>query len=164
MDVGDAEAIFIVGYYHSKGICGLPQDMKKALELWHRAAELGCTKSLVNIGNALLDGRGVEVDTKKAVYYWELAAMKGNAAARYNFGNLEGRKGNVRRALRHFMIAVEGGHINSLKAIHTYYSKGRVTKDDYAKALLSYQDYLNEVKSSQRDEAAAAYEGYKYFE
>ena len=41
---------------------------------------------------------------------------------------------------------------------------GKATKDVYTKALRSYQEYLNEVKSSQRDKAAAAREDYKYIQ
>jgi hypothetical protein len=37
-------------------------------------------------------------------------------------------------------------------------------KIDYTKALQGYQKYLGEVKSSQRDQAAAAREDYKYIE
>ena len=33
--------------------------------------------------------------------------------------------------------------------------KGDATKDDYGKALRAYQACLNEIKSPQRDEAAA---------
>ena len=36
------------------------------------------------------------------------------------------------------------------------YGYGHATKDDYAEALQSYQAYLDEVKSDQRDQAAAA--------
>ena len=52
----------------------------------------------------------------------------------------------------------------SLLVIQDLYSKGKATKDEYAKALRSYQAYLSEVKSIQRDEAAAARVDYKYFE
>ena len=35
------------------------------------------------------------------------------------------------------------------------YSNGDATKEDYTKALQSYQTYLRGIKSRQRDEAAA---------
>ena len=40
---------------------------------------------------------------------------------------------------------------------------GDATKNDYAKALLSYQANLVEIKSAQRDEAAAVNDDYKYY-
>ena len=70
----------------------------------------------------------------------------------------------MERSLKHYMIAVEGGVHKSLKEVQDFYSKGYVSKDVYVKALRSYQKYLNEVKSSQRDLAAAAREDYKYIE
>ena len=61
------------------------------------------------------------------------------------------------------MIAVAGGHSNSLNEIQELYSNGHATKDDYTKALQSYQAYLGEIKSKQRDEAAAANNLYRYY-
>ena len=37
------------------------------------------------------------------------------------------------------------------------------TKEDYMKALQLYQEYLDEIKSHQRDEAAAADEKCRYY-
>ena len=46
--VGDAHAIFNLGFEYSEGTNGFPRDDGKALELWHRAAELGYTKAYSN--------------------------------------------------------------------------------------------------------------------
>ena len=62
------------------------------------------------------------------------------------------------------MIAVEGGDHDSLKMIQQMYKDGDATKDDYAKALQAYQAYLDEIKSDDRDEAAAYSDRYKYYE
>ena len=48
--------------------------------------------------------------------------------------------------------------------IKDMYMDGDATKDDYANALRSYQAYLDEIKSDQRDKAAAAKDIYKYYE
>ena len=63
----------------------------------------------------------------------------------------------MNRALKHYMIAAEGGKPDSLKAIQKLYTNGHATKDYYTKALRAYQAYLVEIKSTQRDKAAAAY-------
>ena len=68
------------------------------------------------------------------------------------------------RALKHNMIAVRSGYYDSLKKIQDMYSFSLATKEDYTKALRSYQTYLGEIKSRQRDEAAAAHDEYKYYE
>ena len=67
------------------------------------------------------------------------------------------------RALKHWMIAVKDGDADSLKGIKLLYSRGHATKDDYAKALHCFQAYQAEIKSDQRDEAAAD-GNYKYYD
>ena len=155
MKLDDVEAIYNLGGFYYKGYIGFPQDHAKALELWHRAAELGSAKSYYSIGVAYYDGEGVERDEKKAIHYYELAAMRGHVDARHNLGISEGRAGNMVRAFKHFMIAAGFGYKGSLKKIQVMFMNGFATKDDYAKALQAYQAYLVEIKSAQRDEAAA---------
>ena len=108
-------------------------------------------------------GRGVEVDKKKALYYYELSSMRGNVIARYNLGLNEARAGNMDRALKHHMIAVRDGYADSLDYIKKMYKHGDATKEDYTTALISYQEYLSEIKSRQRDKAAADDERYCYY-
>ncbi len=160
---GDSIAIYNLGYYYSEGIYGYPQDYTKALELYYRAAELGYAEAYCNIGYAYDHGEGVEKDEKKANHYYELAAIKGNADARYNLATTEKKAGNMNRALKHYMIAVASGDSVALKQIKRLYSKGHATKEDYSKALRSYQEFLSEIKSSQRDEAAAYADYYRYY-
>jgi len=162
MKAGDAQAIYSLGYYYSEGIYGYSLDHKKALELYHRAAELGYAKAYTNIGYAYDHGQGVKVDKKKAEHYWELAAMGGHERARYNLGINEENAGNMDRALKHHLIAIRGGHSTSLKLIQRMYSVGHATKGDYTTALQTYQEYLGEIKSDQRDKAAAADERNRY--
>ena len=83
--------------------------------------------------------------------------------ARHNLGGLEYQSGNLDRALKHFMIAAGGGYKTSLSAIQEMFKRGVATKEDYAKALRAYQAYLGEIKSVQRNEAAAFSEEYKYY-
>ena len=160
---GDPIAIQSLGNDYREGRNGCPQDMDKAIELWHRAGKLGYAQAHCNIGVAYMRGIGVEVDEKKAVHYYEQAAMQGDVVARFNLGNTEKRAGNMDRALKHYMIAIRGGYSDSLEQIKELYTDEHVTKEDYTKALQSYQAYLEEIKSAQRDEAAAADEGYRYY-
>ena len=162
VELNDANAMSNLAGYYSRGMLGLSQDHSKALELWKRAAEHGCGQAYHNIGVAYHLGEGVKIDEKKAIHYYEQGAMRGCVASRYNLGTFENNAGNTERALRHYMISVADGHHNSLKQIQQLYSQRRATKDDYTKALRSYQKYLGEVKSSQRDEAAAASDEHKY--
>ena len=176
MEVDDAQAINEVGSCYAEGMRGFSQDRDKGLELWHRAAELGYAASYSNIGVAYFNGAGVGRDEKKAMHYFELAAIGGDVVARYNLGWYHTRglqygwhessaaTLNIERALKHYMIAVRSGDNNSLKMIQQLYTTGRASKDDYAKALKAYQAYLSEVKSDDRDKAAAFDHEYKYYE
>jgi len=164
MKAGDAKAIHNFGCFHRDGTDGCVQSYTKALGLWHRAVELGYFNAYCNIGTAYLHGRGgVEVDKKKAIHYYELAAMKGNVVARHNLGVLDMNACNMVRAVKHFLIAVRSGYTDSLGNIKQLYLNGIATKDDYTKALQYYQEYLGEIKSRQRDEAAAFTDEYRYY-
>jgi len=161
MELNDPRAIYNMGIYYAKGMYGLRPNQAKMLELYHRAAELDDVDAYFSIAYCYRNGRGVEHDMEKAIYYYELGTMRGDIHARYNLGLLEGRAGNMDRALRHWVIAVKDGSLESLENIKRMYKHGHATKDDYANALRSYQSYLNEVKSDQRDKAA---DRYRYYE
>jgi len=164
VDLDDPIAIHIIGCYYRDGRNGYPRDHTKALKLFHRAKELGHAEAYTAIGYAYSNGRGVEVDKDKALHYWELAAIRGNGAARCNLGVMEANGGNFDRAVKHCMIAVRSGFADSLKIIKHLYTCGHATKEDYMKALQLYQAYIGEIKSDQRDKAAAYNkEEYRYY-
>ena len=162
MKLNDAMAFYNTAclYYHGDG--GLPKSLKKSVELHLRAGELGCSASNYAVGLAYEKGRGVRRDMKKAVYYYELAAMKGHPDARHNLGCYEDRVPNMKRALKHYTIASGCGFADSVKQVKEMYRCGYATKDDYMKALQAYQSYTAEVKSIQRDEAAAFDKRFRY--
>jgi TPR repeat protein len=148
-----------MGNYYHRGDCGISQNRAKAVEFWRKSGKFGYS----NIGFAYYNGNGVERDEKKATHYYELAAMEGIVVARHNLGVDEYNAGNYDRALKHYMIAVRGGHSNSVKRIQGLYMDGHTTKDQYADALRSHQAYMNEIKSDQRDVAAAFRGEYRYY-
>jgi len=161
--VNEPRAIYHLGTNYDNGRLGLPKDSAKALELWHRAGELGDAKAYHNIGVTYDRGDGVQRDSKKATHYWELAAMLGHVGSRCNLGADEKNTGNVNRAMKHFMIAVRSGDDMTLRNIKKLFMSGEVTKDDYARALRAHQAYVDEIKSVHRDKAAAFSNEYKYF-
>ena len=162
LELNDAEAMCNYGFYSSQGMYGLPKNQVKALELWHRAGDLGDAKSYCDLGYAHTMGLGVERDEKKAKYYNELAATRGDIGARCILGSTEASLGNMDRALKHFMIAAKAGSGGALATLREYYKEGYATKDDFSNALQSYQAYVDEVKTDQRDKAATA-EGRMYY-
>ena len=159
IELGDEHACLMLGCFHDKGEYGLPPNSTKAVEFWRKGGKIGYT----NLGSAYDNGDGVERDEKMAKHYFELAAMEGNATARHNLGADEYNAGKYDRALKHFMIAVKGGDTGSVEVIQRMYKYGLATKDQYANALRSHQAYLNEIKSDQRDKAAAFHDGCRYY-
>ena len=83
LEMNDAYALSDFGAFYAEGQYGLPQNYNKALELWHRAGELGHSGAYFNIGTSYEDGRGVGRDEQKANYYYELGAMVGDVNARH---------------------------------------------------------------------------------
>ncbi|KAL7536862.1 hypothetical protein ACHAXR_009372 [Thalassiosira sp. AJA248-18] len=152
IEAGDANAMDILGCRYSTGD-GVPQDSNKALELWNQASKLGCARSHRELGDIYFNGEGVEMDFEKTNYHWELAAIGGNVAARCDLGKFEGNRGNINRAMKHFMISAGSGHDDSLKEIQNGFSHGHVTKDDFEKALRAHKESKDEMQSDQRDAA-----------
>ena len=137
---------------------GLQKDMRKALELYTEAAELGSLDALYNLGISYDHGEGVEVDEEKGVEFFKKAAMQGHVASRHNLGFWEAGKGDGDRAVRHFLISAKMGRKESLENIKQMFIDGIATKDRYAEALKGYQDAVEETKSNDRDEAKAFYD------
>ena len=164
VEVGDTDAMNILGSCYYEGMRGLARDHDKALELWHQAGKVGCTlASNFCIGHAHENGAGVERDEMKAKHYYELSAMGGYSKARHNLGNVEFRARNWDRALKHWLIAAGSGFNSSVKNIKQMYMAGHAKKDDYTNALRAYQKYIEEIRSEQRDKAAAYSDKYKYY-
>ena len=163
MEADDPIAIFSIGCNYDKGIDGYPQDIGKALELYHRSGELGYSEAYTNIGHTYYYGEGVGIDKKKGLHYFELAAIGGDEVARVNLGEIE-ESNDTERALKHYIIGVRSGSSECLNNIKELYLNGHTTKDDYTRALRLYQTYLGEIKSKQRDDAAAYNsERYRYY-
>ena len=156
----DAVAVHQLGSLYNHGRMSLQQNLDRAMELWHRAGELGCPASYRMLSIAYHDGsHGVVRDMEKADQYTRLAAMGGDVEARHNLGIVEWRVGNARRALKHWMVAAGAGFDNSLENVRKCFLKGLATKDDFEKTLRAHKEARDEMKSDQREVAAAIYYG-----
>ena len=156
MKTGNAQAFYMLAGHYARGTHGLPQDSAKANELCQKAGELGCAKAYFNLGNTYYNGHGVEVNEKKATHYYELAAMNGSVQARNNLGCSEVNAGNIHRAMKHYILAARAGHKYSLDGVKYGYTKGHVTKEEYANTLREYQKSQDEMKSQAREKALAS--------
>eukprot|EP00984_Skeletonema_dohrnii_P032467 scaffold26701_cov77-Skeletonema_dohrnii-CCMP3373.AAC.5 len=136
------------------GRCYNKGDYKGALKYLTKAAELGDVDAHFHLSLWYQGGRGVEKDKKKELYHMEEAAIAGHPYARHNLGCIELRTGRVQRAVKHFIIAANLGYDDSIKALKECYTKGNVSKEDFAAALRAYQAAMDAAKSPQREEAA----------
>ncbi|EJK45413.1 hypothetical protein THAOC_35971 [Thalassiosira oceanica] len=104
----DPAAICFLGEKYYYGHLGLQQDMRKAVELWTEAADLGSIEALYFIGNAYAFGEGVEQDEAKAAEFHTKAALQGDVESRIKLGCHEAFLGNHNRALGQFLISANG--------------------------------------------------------
>jgi TPR repeat protein len=155
VEANDALAMYNLGSDYQLGMKGLRQDNAKALELYHKSAKLGNNIAHFNLSVCYQTGSIVEIDTRKATYHRQLAAMAGDVQARYNLGCEEGNASNMDRAYKHWMISANDGYDLSMKAVQEGYQSGFVTKDDYEKTTRTYGNSIDEMKSDDRDRAAA---------
>jgi hypothetical protein len=132
--------------------CG---DYKSAFEYWAKAAELGDPGAHYQLARLYHEGKGVEKDEKKELYHFEEAAIGGHPDARYNLAYFEARNGRLDRATKHYIIAANQGHDDSLQLLKKNYAIGFVTKEDFAAALRAHQAAVDATKSPQREEAEA---------
>ena len=153
IDNGNALAFYQLGGYYERGLNGVPQDSRKAVELYLKAGQHGCPGGYFNLGMSYDEGEGVEVDKKKAKHYYELAAIGGSIQARNNLGCMEGEAGNEQRALKHLTLAAKAGNKLSLDIVKDGFMGGMITKDEYENTLRLYQARQDEMKSDARDKA-----------
>ena len=128
-------------------------DWKSAFEYWSKAAALGDVQAHYQLSISYLDGQGVEKDEKRELHHAEEAAIGGHPLARHNLGCLEGKRGRMDRAAKHFIIAAKLGCDKSLENVKNLYKAGHVSKEDFAAALRGHQAAVDATKSPQREQA-----------
>jgi hypothetical protein len=88
---------------------------------------------------------------KKARFHYGAAAMAGHEAARYNLGYIEGKSGNMVRAMKHMSIAASAGCYNAMNAIIAALRQGMVSRDEIDSTLTVYNNSCAEMRSEARD-------------
>ena len=85
MKHNDPEAFLMMGQIYKEGLMGMKKDEKKALELMHKAAELGLSEAHYILADSYA-GTGVEKYNNLSFYHLRLAAIGGLMEARYALG------------------------------------------------------------------------------
>ncbi len=133
------------GEQHKKG------DYTRAFEYFTKAAELGDVWAHYQLSLMYHDGLGVEIDEGKEIHHLEEAAIGGHPEARYMLGSVEGRKGNIERAMKHWIIAATQGYGVSMKELMRAFKSGFVGKEDLAATLRAHKAAVDATKSPQRE-------------
>ena len=128
-------------------------DYESAFEYYIKAAELGDLHAHFQLGCMYRQGVGVEKDMEKAAYHWEKAAIGGHPRARRNLAVFEEEKGNMERAVKHYIIAANLGDEESMKALWVAFKRGQIKKEDLEATLRTHQAAVDAMKSPQREKA-----------
>jgi hypothetical protein len=128
-------------------------DFEGGFEYLTTAAGLGDIDAHFNLSCMYRLGESVEKDEKKHVYHLEEAAIGGHPGARFNLAAHAWNNGRHERAMKHFIIAANLGHDDALEQVKKGFTKGVISKEDYAAALRGHQAAVDATKSTQRDAA-----------
>lgn len=96
-------------------------NRRPAFRLMLAAAKLGDTGAQVNVGNYYDHAQGIRRNRELALYWYKRAYRRGHSAAAHNIGVMLRKEGQVRRALRWFVRAVELGDAESNLEIGKHY-------------------------------------------
>ncbi len=110
---GDPKAIVELGNRYSLGE-GVERDLKRAAELYARAADLGHADGMFNLASCYRLGEGVDADVETAIRWYRRAMAEDKLFAAFALGEIfaagEGLPADPRRAVEYFQIAREHGH------------------------------------------------------
>ncbi len=148
IEANDSVAMFREGEVQHK-----KANLVSAFECYTKAAELGNAYAHFRLARMYNKGHGVEKDLGKEIYHTEEAAIGGHPDARFNLGAHEWNKYNPERAVKHWIIAANHGHDNSIKKLMDAFKLGFVEKDVLAAALRAHQAAVDATKSPQREAA-----------
>jgi len=143
----DAASICLLAGSYYQGLNGFQQDQTKAMELYSRAADLGCSEAHNELGGIYHDGGNL----KKAKFHYEDAAMAGNELARMNLGGSEYNSGNIERAVKHYTIAASAGDYTAMQTLRTFFDQGAVSRESIDSTLTAYNNSCAEMRSEARD-------------
>jgi TPR repeat protein len=147
VEVNDAFSTCMLAdsYYH--GLNDFQQDQTKGMELYIRAANLGCRQAHHHLAD-IYQGAGL---LKKAKFHYEAAAMAGNEAARNSLGCIEFESGNIERAMKHWTIGASAGGYIAMHHLRICFEKGHVSRESINSTLADYNASCAEMRSEARD-------------
>ena len=118
---------------------GLPADYKEALIWFKKAAEMGNTDAMINIGDMYKEGYGVPEDYSEAMRWYKKAAELGDTDAMSTVGDMykdgKGAERDLSEAMRWFKKAADKGEVTAMNSIGYMYKYGNGVPLDYIEAM-----------------------------
>lgn len=149
MQKEDAERMFVAAErYESR------HDFRNAFRCLLRAAEMGHSNSMVNLGNMLSSGTGVQRNAAKAAFWYKKAYRAGSAIAARNYAIDLAAAGNTRLAIIWLKKAIAMRDGASHVVLARIYANRRRNKSD-AVALLKCVHRLGSDEASELDREQA---------
>jgi len=139
------EAITELGVLYANGQHGVQQNMKKAMKIWKRAAELGDLDAFSKLAYMYVSGEGGKVDKQKALRLYRTAADGGLATAQNN--------------LAHLLLSLDEPHYLEAMNYYELAALQGLTCAEYA--FGNYQNNLGRVDDARRWYARAAAKGHR---
>lgn len=131
---GNATAINNLGWLYHRGL-GVEADLEKAKEYYLRAADVGHTRAMVNLGNIGEESK----DFKEAYRWYKRAYMLGDPQGEFNYANLFHYgwyvEQNQEFAFRLFMHAVGEGNAAACFYVGHYLQEGIAVEKDLELAV-----------------------------
>ena len=152
---GDAHAATSLAdkFMHGEGIT---QDVVKAMELFHFAADKGSGYGNFVLGTANAYGmHGVAVDLEKARMFAERAVKVDFIPARKILALLEAKEGNAVLAFRHYRLGAEAGCKGHMDTLWKWFYQGKISKDILENTLRKYHQACDNMDSEERERYSA---------
>ncbi|PKY61462.1 HCP-like protein, partial [Rhizophagus irregularis] len=141
---------------------GINVDNQKAFELYQKAADLGNSSGINDLGYCYLNGIGTGNDKKKAFELYQKAAELGNSSGINNLGDCYqygiGTDINNKKAFELYQKAAELGNSSGINSLGYCYRNGIGTDIDNKKAIELYQKAADLGNSSGINNLGQCYE------
>lgn len=139
-------------YYHGDGV---PQDNRRAVSLFEKAAEGGDVQSMTNLAMMYEYGMGVEQDDRRAADWYRKAAESGDRRAQYNASVMYYKGQGVARdraeAAKWWTLAMrDGGEFAQSIRPSVESAQGKLTPEEIAEGKRRAAEWLGNRESGVR--------------
>lgn len=118
-----ADRDYLIGSQYYFGTGGYPKNIKKAIEKWQSAAEMGNAKAQCELATLYLNGESLPKNPELAIVWWTRSAEQGYAKAQYNLGayyfqNIRKDKQNKQKSKYWLQQAAKQNHAKAIALLN----------------------------------------------